>query len=199
MSGRTDKHTGETIIENPEAQRNFAANENPHRRREISVHINEFDESNITWRSLEWLEDVSYFVYNVDRANGIVDVIFKFAANSRAKLHQHKAPYVTFVVQGELRLYRPDGELKEIRPVGSYVIGAANGEPHTEGGGEEEAIVFFSNRNVADAMYQFLDENGENAELLGIADFQAEYDAQVANGTTANVAGKDVRARAMAK
>jgi hypothetical protein len=83
MSGRTDKHAGETIIENPEAQRNFASNENPYRRREISVHINEFDESNITWRSLEWLENVSYFVYNVDKANGIIDVIFKLAANTR--------------------------------------------------------------------------------------------------------------------
>ncbi len=48
--------------------------------------------------------------------------------------------------------YQPDGTLKEIRPSGSYVTGTANGEPHTEGGGEEAAIVFFSNRNVEDEL-----------------------------------------------
>jgi len=156
------------------------------------VELHNFDESNIAWRRLEWLDDVSYFVYNVDRANHIVDVVFKFAANSKVKLHQHKSPYITFVVQGELRLYRPDGELKEIRPAGSYVMGVANGEPHTEGGGDRDAIVFFSNRNVDDAMYQFLDENNAPAELLGIADFQAEYDAQIADGTAAKVAARAV-------
>jgi quercetin dioxygenase-like cupin family protein len=152
--------------------------------------MHEFDERNITWRTLEWLEHVSYFVYNVDKQNHIIDVVFKFAANTRAKLHQHKAPYITFVAQGELRLYRPNGELKEIRPTGSYVIGAANGEPHTEGAGDQDAIVFFSNRNVDDALYQFLDDDNMPAELLGIADFQAEYDAQVANGTAAKAASR---------
>jgi quercetin dioxygenase-like cupin family protein len=149
-----------------------------------------FDEHNITWRSLPWLPDVTYFVYNVDKKNKIVDVVFKFAANSKVKLHQHKSPYVTFVVQGELRLYRPNGELKEIRPAGSYVMGVANGEPHTEGGGDQDTIVFFSNRNVEDAMYQFLDADNQPAELLGIADFQAEYDAQAKEGTTAKVAAR---------
>jgi quercetin dioxygenase-like cupin family protein len=149
-----------------------------------------FDEHNITWRSLPWLDDVSYFVYNVDKKNKIIDVLFKFAANSKVKLHQHKAPYVTFVVQGELRFYRPNGELKEIRPTGSYVIGTANSEPHMEGGGDQDAIVFFSNRNVDDALYQFLGADNELEELLGIADFQAEYDAQVKEGTTTKVAGR---------
>jgi quercetin dioxygenase-like cupin family protein len=149
-----------------------------------------FDERNITWRSLPWLDDVTYFVYNVDKKNKIIDVVFKFAANSKVKLHQHKTPYITFVVQGELRLYRPNGELKEIRPTGSYVIGVANGEPHTEGGGDQDTIVFFSNRNVEDAMYQFLDADNQPAELLGIADFQGEYDAQVKEGTVGKVGAR---------
>ncbi len=89
-----------------------------------------FDDSILTWHKLDWLEHVWYYVYDVDRQNGIVDALFKFAPNSKAMLHQHKTPYVTLVLQGELRFYRPNGALKEIRPTGSYVKGVANGEPH---------------------------------------------------------------------
>ncbi len=137
-----------------------------------------FDEGNIVWRKLDWLDHVEFYVYKVDEENRIVDVIFKFAANQKAALHRHKAPYITFVVQGELRFYRPDGALKEIRPTGSYVSGVANGEPHLEGGGEEDAIVFFSNRNVEDALYEFLDENLQPTVTLRFDDFKAQLEAQ---------------------
>jgi quercetin dioxygenase-like cupin family protein len=151
-----------------------------------------FDESNIVWRKLDWLDQVEFYVYKIDEENRIVDVIFKFAANQKAALHRHKAPYVTFVVQGELRFYRSNGELKEIRPTGSYVSGVANGEPHLEGGGDEDAIVFFSNRNVEDALYEFLDENMQPTITLRFDDFKAQLEAQgkpaLANGgiTAAN-------------
>lgn len=58
--------------------------------------------------------------------------------------------YSTLVLQGELRIYRPNGELKEIRKVGSYVASKADGEPHTEGGGDQDVIAFFSYRNIGD-------------------------------------------------
>jgi quercetin dioxygenase-like cupin family protein len=138
----------------------------------------QFDDSNITWRRLDWLDDVEFYVYKADEENRIVDVLFKFAANSKVALHRHKAPYVTFVVQGELRFYRPNGDLKEIRPTGSYVSGVANGESHLEGGGDEDVIVFFSNRNVEDALYEFLDENMQPTVTLGFDDFKAQLEAQ---------------------
>ncbi len=119
-----------------------------------------------------------FYVYDIDRKNKIVDVVFKFAANSRAMLHQHKTPYVTLVLQGELRFYRPNGELKEIRPTGSYVKGVANGEPHLEGGGDQETIVFFSNRNVEDALYEFLDANMRPTVTLRIGDVEEALQAQ---------------------
>ncbi len=137
-----------------------------------------FDDSNLTWRQLEGLDDLWFYVYNVDRKNGIVDVIFKFRANSRVPLHQHKTPYVTLVLQGELRFYRPNGDYKETRPIGSYVTGSANGEPHTEGPGDEDAIVLFSNRNVEDAIYEFLDENGQPTLTLRIGDFEEQLKLQ---------------------
>ena len=137
-----------------------------------------FDETNIAWRKLDWLDHLHFYVYNVDRQNGIVDIIFKFAANKRVMLHRHKVPYVTVVLQGELRFYNSDGALKEIRPTGSYVQGVADGEPHTEGGGDEDAIVFFSNRNISDVLYEFLDENLNPVTTLGIQDFVEQLEAQ---------------------
>ncbi|MCJ2073909.1 regulator, partial [Methylobacterium sp. J-030] len=89
-----------------------------------------------------------------------------------------------------LRFYRENGEMKEVRPTGSYVSGAANGEPHMEGGGDEDAIVFFSNRNIEDALYEFLDESGNPAQVLGIADFKAQLAEQVSSGTYARVEGR---------
>lgn len=142
------------------------------------MQTHEFDDQNIEWRTLDWLDHISFYVYKVDEENRIVDVLFKFAANKKVMLHRHKAPYITFVVQGELRFYRPNGELKEIRPVGSYVSGVANGEPHLEGGGDEDAIVLFSNRNVEDALYQFLDDDQKPIVTLGFADFKAQFEAQ---------------------
>jgi len=137
-----------------------------------------FDDSNITWYKLDWLDHVEFYVYKIDEENRIVDVLFKFAANSKAMLHRHKTPYVTFVVHGELRFYHQSGELKEIRPAGSYVSGVANGEPHFEGGGNEDAIVFFSNRNVEDALYEFLDGNLQPTVTLRLSDFKTQFEAQ---------------------
>ncbi len=142
----------------------------------MSTH--KFDDKNITWHKLDWLPDLEFYVYKVDEENRIIDILFKFAANSKVQLHRHKAPYITFVIQGELRFYRPDGELKEIRPTGSYASGVANGEPHVEGGGDEDAIVFFSNREVEGPLYEFLDENLQPTVTLGFDDFKAQLEEQ---------------------
>lgn len=137
-----------------------------------------FDDTSLTWYKLDWLPDLEFYVYKVDIENKIIDILFKFAANSKVQLHRHKAPYITFVIQGELRFYRPNGELKEIRPTGSYVSGLANGEPHLEGGGDEDAIVFFSNRNVEGPLYEFLDENMQPTITLGLQDFAEQIEKQ---------------------
>ncbi len=105
-------------------------------------------------------------------------------------LHRHHLPYITLVLQGEVRFHRPNGELKEIRPCGSYVQGAANGEPHTEGAGDQEAIVFFSNRNVTGDMYEFLDRDMKQYKMFGIADFRAQLDDEVAVGEASRVAAR---------
>lgn len=139
-----------------------------------------FDDINIPWRKLEGFDDVAFYIFKVDVAAKLVDVVYKFAPNSKQPLHRHKCPYFTFVLQGELRFYRPDHSLKEIRPIGSYVSGVVNGEPHFEGAGDDEAIVFFGHHQVEDAMYEFIDENGQTEQVLGIADFKELFDQQLA-------------------
>ena len=137
-----------------------------------------FDDGNIRWYQLEGVDHASYHVCSVDVENSIVDVLFKFDANQRVILHRHHADYRTFVVQGELRLYRANGDLIEVRPVGSYVEGRAGGEPHTEGGGDQDAIVFFSNRGTDGMIYELLDGDMNTVATLGLHDFKALMDAQ---------------------
>lgn len=145
-----------------------------------------FDESNITWHTLEGFDHIAYHVCDVDETNRIVDVLFKFDGGAKIALHRHHAPYRTLVLQGELRLYRPDGTLKEVRPVGSYVSVPKTSDPHTEGGGDQDTIVFFSNRNVDDLIYEILDEQQETIATFGMAEFKALLDGQQAAGPAEN-------------
>lgn len=137
-----------------------------------------FDDKNITWHELEGIEHLQYHIFHVSAERKIVDVLFKFAANQKVVLHRHHADYCTFVVQGELRIYSSDETLKEVRPVGSYVMSKAGGEPHTEGGGDTEAIVFFSNRGTDGTIYEILDPDLKTLATLGLHDFQALLEAQ---------------------
>ncbi len=137
-----------------------------------------FDDSNITWHTLEGIENLHYHIYAVDEERKIVDIIFKFAANKKVVLHRHHADYITLVIQGELRLYKANGELKEVRPVGSYVATRVGGEPHTECGGDEDAIVFFSNRGQDGVIYEILDEGFNTVATLGLQDFKGLLQAQ---------------------
>jgi 2,4'-dihydroxyacetophenone dioxygenase len=99
-------------------------------------------------------------------------------ANKKSALHNHCADYMTLVIQGDLRIYRPNGELKEVRPVGSFVSTAAGGESHTEGGGDQEAIVFYSIRNVERLAYEFLDEESKVVATFGLAEFKGLLERQ---------------------
>ena len=102
----------------------------------------------------------------------------KLSANQQITLHNHCADYRTLTLQGDFRLYRANGELKEVRPVGSYVSTAAGGEPHREGGGDQEAIVFYSNRSVEKRIYEFLDDKMTIFATLGMVEFKALLQGQ---------------------
>ena len=134
----------------------------------------------IKWYTLDGFPHIAYHICAVDEAARIVDILFKFDANSQIVLHRHKADYITLTLSGELRIYNANGELKEIRPTGAYVVGKADGEPHREGGGDEDVIAFFSNRNVGDVIYEILDDNLNPVGMLGMEEFKALHAAQSA-------------------
>ncbi|MEW6438303.1 MAG: regulator [Pseudomonadota bacterium] len=155
-----------------------------------------FDTRNISWYTLNDIPHMAFHVCAVDEEKRIVDVLFKFDANAKIVLHRHKVDYITFVLQGELLIYRPNGELKEIRPTGSYVAGKADGEPHTEGGGDQDVIAFFSNRNVDDLIYEILDDDSNVVARFGIAEFKALLEAQEPQPSTHVVRFHDLLASA---
>ena len=143
-----------------------------------------FDDRNIPWQSLgadqPLLEGIYAYVFDVDETSRTADVLFKFPANEKIVLHRHICAYSTFVLQGELRFYKPDGELKEVRPVGSYVLGEANGKPHREGGGAQDVVVLFSHRNIPEdgAVSDLLEDDLSVARTLRLADFKRLFEAQ---------------------
>jgi hypothetical protein len=73
-----------------------------------------FDDRNINWQTVTLpnigqLEHLWFSILNIDEENKILDVLFKFAANRQIILHRHMVHNNTFVVQGEHRLYEPNG------------------------------------------------------------------------------------------
>jgi hypothetical protein len=138
-----------------------------------------FDDANINWQTLEGFEHLHYSILDIDKQNKIVDVLFKFAAHQQIVLHRHKALNKTFVIQGEHRLYEADGRLKEVRAVGSYTSSQPCDEPHREGGGDLDVIIFFSIRGGEGAFYEILDNDLNVIVTLGMQDFIGLYKAQV--------------------
>ena len=145
-----------------------------------------FDDRNVTWQTVEPL-GAEIYVLAIDDARGIADVLIKFQPNTPGKLHRHVCDFSTFVLQGELQFWRPDGSLKEVRPTGSYVQVAANGEPHLEGAGDQMAIVLFSFRGSTADMVLYLDETSDASIRLGFPDFKATLAQQIATGANAKL------------
>lgn len=137
-----------------------------------------FDDNNIQWNKLGDFEHIHYSVLNIDEPNKTIDVIFRFESHQQIVLHRHKAHNNTFVVQGEHRLFEPNGDLKEIRAVGSYASSPASDEPHTECGGDEGAVVLFSIRGSAGVLYEVLDDNLNVIATLTFQDFIDLYKQQ---------------------
>ena len=140
--------------------------------REEKIMTFKFDQSGIRWNTLEGIDDVWYHILEIDEKNRIVDILFKFSANAKVVLHRHHSDYRTFTIQGELRLYNSRNELTEVRGPGAYVAKAAGGAPHREGGGDQDVIALFSNRNVAGPIYEILDDQLQTLAMLDFDGFK---------------------------
>ena len=137
-----------------------------------------FDDRNIRWNKLGDFEHLLYSVVDIDEENKTVDFLLKLAANQQIFLHRHMAQNNTFVVQGEHRIYESNGNLKEIRPVGSYTASPASNEPHREGGGDIDAVILFSVRGNDGVLYEVLDDDSNLVATLSMQDMIGLYKAQ---------------------
>jgi hypothetical protein len=137
-----------------------------------------FDDHLIQWNKLGDLEHIVYSILSIDEENTIIDVIFKLEAHNKIVFHRHKALNHSFVIQGEHRIFLPNGELTEIRAVGSYTTSPASDEPHTECGGDEGAVVLFSIRGSSGVLYELLDDKLNSIALLTFQDFIELYQQQ---------------------
>jgi len=133
----------------------------------MSTHT--FDDSNIDWQRLGNFEHLHYSILDVDSENKIADVLFKFAANEKILLHRHLGHNNTLVIQGEHRLYEPDGTLKEVRPVGSMTSSPPSKDPHREGGGDQDVVIAFNMRGKVGVLYEVLDDD---LNVVGTITFQ---------------------------
>ncbi|MGY9057545.1 MAG: cupin domain-containing protein [Alphaproteobacteria bacterium] len=148
-----------------------------------------YDDRNVTWQTIEVI-DAQIHVLAIDEEREIVDVLIRFEPNAPGKLHQHLCDFSTLVLQGELQFKHPDGSAKEVRPTGSYVKGAAFGDAHSEGAGDQVAIVLFSFRGASGGMIEYLDEARNVTFSLGFDDFAATLAHQVATGATAKLGAR---------
>ena len=142
---------------------------------ETTSHV--FDDTNITWYKLGDFEHFVFAMLDVDVEGQVVDFILKFPANEQIFLHRHLALTNTLVVQGEHRLYEPDGSIKEIRPVGSYTS-SPPGDPHREGAGDGGGVVFYSVRGKDGVLFEVLDDDLNAIGALSMEDFANAYKEQ---------------------
>ena len=142
----------------------------------------DFDDRNIPWQRFEEFDHLRYYIFDIDRERKVIDVLFKFDAKQQIVLHRHKVLNHTFVIQGEHRLYEPNGEIKEIRPTGRYTVSPASDEPHREGGGDEDVVVFFSIRGSDGVLYEILDDEQAVTGTLSLDDFAGLFEAQPGPG-----------------
>ncbi len=129
-----------------------------------------FDDRNIRWHELGEFKHFVFAMFDVDVSQKVVDFVLKFPPNQKIFLHRHLALTNTLVVQGEHRLYEPNGKLKEVRPVGSYTS-SPPGEPHQEGAGDEGGVVFYSVRGKDGVLFEVLDDNLNVIGALSLEDF----------------------------
>jgi quercetin dioxygenase-like cupin family protein len=139
-----------------------------------------FDDSRIQWHPFAGIEHLEFSLCDLDEERQVVDLIVKFEPDKIVAIHNHIAQTNMLVIQGELRMYETDGTLKEIRPAGKYIRGRRD-DVHSEGGGPEGAVVFYSVRgHGSDNMLEIMDDASKVIATITMADLRAVWAAQSA-------------------
>ncbi len=134
----------------------------------------------IRWMPFAGIENLELTLCDIDEARQVVDLIVRFAPNKTVTMHNHLAQTNMLILQGELRMYEPDGRIREIRPAGHYYRGRTN-DAHSEGGGPDGAVVFYSMRcDGARDVLEILDNDEKVLATLTMDDVRAAWAAQQA-------------------
>ncbi len=132
----------------------------------------------IDWQPFAGIENLELTLCDVDEERQIVDLLVRFAPNKTVTMHNHLAQTNMFIVQGELRMYEPDGSVREVRPAGNYYRGRRD-DAHSEGGGPDGAVVFYSVRgHGAPEILQIMDDEANVLATLDMDDIRAAWNAQ---------------------
>ena len=129
--------------------------------KERTVTTKEFDTRNIRLEPHRWLRPYRVSRLRCRRSEPIRRHLVQVCRQSEDRAAPPSRGLPNARAPGRAAHLPRNGEVKEIRPVGSYVFTAAGGEPHTEGGGDQDVIVFFSNRNVD---WRHLRDSGRQSE-----------------------------------
>ena len=134
----------------------------------------------IEWLPFAGIENLELRLCDVDEERSVVDLIVRFAPNKTVTMHNHLAQTNMLIIQGELRMYEPDGSIREVRPAGRYYRGRT-GDTHSEGGGPVGAVVFYSMRcDGAHNVLEVMDEATNVQATLNMDDVRAVWAAQQA-------------------
>ena len=145
----------------------------------IQIGCNLYDHE-INWLPFAGIENLELSLLDIDEARSVVDLIVRFAPNKTVTMHNHLAQTNMLILQGELRIYEPDGSIREARTPGKYYRGRT-GDAHSEGGGPDGAVVFYSMRADNDPkVLDVMDDDGNVQATLTMDDVRAAWDAQVA-------------------
>ena len=136
-----------------------------------------FNDRNIQWSELAGFKHMMVSIFFVDETRNRVDLLIKFDPDEKVLLHRHLADTNTFVVEGDHVIYEPDGQVREVRPVGQYTFGTGR-DAHDEGGGPNGCILYYSVRGETDTLFDMLDKDLNVMGTLRTGDFKAIFDAQ---------------------
>ena len=134
----------------------------------------------IQWQPFAGIENLELALCDVDEDRRVVDLLVRFAPNQTVTMHNHLAQTNMFIIQGELRMYEPDGRVREARPAGRYYRGRTN-DAHSEGGGPDGAVVLYSMRvDDRDEVLQILDDDESVVATITMSDVRDAWAAQQA-------------------
>lgn len=118
--------------------------------------------------------DFEYSLLGYDIASGRLDMLLRYMDGGHCRRHRHVASTATLVLEGEQVLTEmlPDGTTRAIRrKKGTYALAPADAHPHDEHGGSEGATVLLSMTAHDGILFEYFDENMENAWTLSIEEY----------------------------